>query len=91
MTQEYIGLVLDAHPQNRPGMIQVQVKNHFEQGTPVELFGPHIAPYQAIIEKIFNEENEEITICNHPMEIVYLPWQGDVVAGSMIRKQRLES
>lgn len=91
VTQEYIGLVLDAHPQNRPGMIQVQVKNHFEQGTPVELFGPHIAPYQAIIEKIFNEENEEITVCNHPMEIVYLPWQGDVVAGSMIRKQRLES
>lgn len=89
VTQEYIGLVLDANPKDREGMIQVQVKNHFEKGTPVELFGPHIAPYPAIIQTIFTEENEEKSVCNHPMEIVYIPWQGDVVAGSMIRKQRL--
>lgn len=88
VTQEYIGLVLDAEPEGMPGYIQVQVKNHFEKHAPVELFGPGIAPYKGTIDQILSEEREELDVCKHPMEIVYLPWAGSVVAGSMIRKQR---
>lgn len=88
VTQEYIGLVLDAQPKGMPGYIQVQVKNHFEKHALVELFGPGIAPYKGTIDQILNLEKEELDVCNHPMEIVYLPWSKPAVAGSMIRKQR---
>ncbi len=86
VTQEYIGLVLEA---DRPGYLKVQVKNHFAKGTPAELFGPGIAPYPYTIDEIQDLEGNSLEVCNHPMDIVYLKWEGPSKAGSMIRKQRI--
>lgn len=86
VTQEYIGLVLEP---DKPGYLKVQVKNHFATNTPAELFGPGIAPYPYTITEILDQEGNVLEVCNHPMDIVYLKWEGPSIAGSMIRKQRI--
>ncbi len=86
VTQEYIGLVLEP---DKPGYLKVQVKNHFAANTPAELFGPGIAPYPYLITEILDQNGNVLEVCNHPMDIVYLKWEGPSIAGSMIRKQRI--
>lgn len=86
VTQEYIGYVLE---EPRDGWMNIQVKNHFEAGTPVELFGPGIAPYPQTIEEIQTLDGLPKSVCSHPMEIVRIRWNQPARPGSMIRKQRL--
>ncbi len=88
VSQEYIGLVLEA---DRPGYLKVQVKNHFEDNLDVELIGPGLAPMAWQLHGIENADHLPITVCPHPMEIVYLQSEIQVPAGSMLRKQRKES
>ncbi len=49
--------------------MKIQVKNHFEAGTPVELFGPGIAPYPQTIDEIQTLDGLPKSVCSHPMEI----------------------
>ncbi|WP_242743427.1 U32 family peptidase C-terminal domain-containing protein [Allobaculum sp. Allo2] len=69
--------------------MKIQVKNHFEAGTPVELFGPGIAPYPQTIDEIQTLDGLPKSVCSHPMEIVRIRWNQPARPGSMIRKQRL--
>lgn len=85
VTQEYIGLVLEP---DREGYLKVQVKNHFENHTPAELFGPHTVPYAKVIDGIEDLEGNPMEVCSHPMQVVYLKWDQPALPGSMIRKQR---
>lgn len=85
VTQEYIGLVEEVLDDSR---LKVIVKNHFEDHTPVELFGPSIAPYKTVLDGIEDEEGTPLAVCPHPMQKVILNWTGSAKAGAMIRKQR---
>lgn len=87
VTQEYIGYVLE-DPKDGEGWLTVQVKNHFEAGQPVELFGPGIAPYPGVIETIEDANGLPKNVCSHPMEVVRIKWDGPAKTGCMIRKQR---
>lgn len=88
VSQEYIGLVLEA---DKEGYLKVQVKNHFEDGIGVELIGPSLSPTPWVLDGIENLEGQAISVCPHPMEIVYLKTDFKAPIGSMIRKQRKEA
>ena len=88
VTQEYIALVDEVLDDGR---LKVIVKNHFEDGTPVELFGPSLAPYKTTLCGITDEEGNPLSVCPHPMQTVILNWKGPAKAGAMIRKQRIRA
>lgn len=85
VTQEYIAQVVDC---SRPGWIRAVVKNNFSRGEAVELFGPGIAPVAGTLDEIRDENGFSLAVCPHPMQIVWLKWDGPAALFSMIRKQR---
>lgn len=86
-TQEYIGLVLEVLDD---GWLKVQVKNRFYTREMAEIFGPGILPQKSLIEKVINEEGEELEVCPHPMDIVKIKWSGPACEGAMLRRAREE-
>lgn len=85
VTQEYLGDVLK---EPEEGWMRIQVKNKFECGVEVELIGPGIAPYPAVIEEIRDLDGQALEVCANPMAIVEVRWAGPAVPGAMIRRQR---
>ena len=64
--QDFLGIVLDY----TDGIVTLEQRNYFKTGDSVQFFGPNIDTTNFIIPKIYNEENEEIEIANHPRMIV---------------------
>ncbi|MDL2211609.1 U32 family peptidase [Erysipelotrichaceae bacterium OttesenSCG-928-M19] len=81
-TKEFIGYVLAY--ENK--MIKLEQRNYFEKGDHVELFGPNNVFYSFVIDKMYDEDLNEITIARHPQQIIYLPFENEIVQHSMLRK-----
>ena len=84
--QDFLGLVLDY----KDGNIILEVRNYFKKGDIVEFFGPNMETFTYEINNIYNEDNELIEICNHPKEIVKLPFSGNMVINSMMRIKMID-
>ncbi len=69
--QDFLGLVLD-YDENKK-MATIEVRNYFEKGYEVEIFGPNHETFTLIINKIYDDEENIISICNHPKSIVKIP------------------
>lgn len=69
--QDFLGLVLDYD--NDSKMATIEVRNYFEVGNVVQFFGPNMETFNYEINKIYDEENNEITVARHPKSIVKLP------------------
>ena len=69
-TQEFIIRVLDYDP--KTGLAMVEQRNYFRQDDIVEFFGPNHPNIEMRISAIYNENKEEVTMANHPMEILYI-------------------
>lgn len=69
--QDFLGLVLDYD--NDSKMATIEVRNYFEVGNAVQFFGPNMETFNYEINKIYDEENNEITVARHPKSIVKLP------------------
>ena len=51
-------------------MVTLQQRNYFKPGDEVEFFGPEIENFTQIIEKIWDEEGNELDAARHPLQIV---------------------
>lgn len=69
--QDFLGLVLDYDRDSK--MATIEVRNYFEVGNVVQFFGPNMETFNYEINKIYDEENNEITVARHPKSIVKLP------------------
>lgn len=69
--QDFLGLVLDYDKDSK--MATIEVRNYFEVGNVVQFFGPNMETFNYEINKIYDEENNEITVARHPKSIVKLP------------------
>ena len=71
--QDFLGIVLDYDDYNN--IVTIEVRNNFKIGDTVEFIGPNIKPFTYTINKIVNENNEDIDVARHPKEIVnfYVP------------------
>lgn len=86
-TQEFVIRVLDYDKETK--LAKIEQRNHFKVGETVEFFSPKQDNFTMKIEKIFNENMEEIEVANHPMEILYLQMTQEVLPNDMARKVRL--
>ncbi|MDQ0161252.1 peptidase U32 family protein [Aeribacillus alveayuensis] len=84
-TYDFVGLVLDYDEETK--MVTLQQRNHFRSGDEVEFFGPNIENFRMVIEKIFDEDGQELDAARHPLQIVRFKVDQPVYPYSMMRKE----
>lgn len=83
--QDYLGQVICYDSQKK--WIQIYERNYFEVGDQVELFTPRGDAIVFTVEKLLDENQEEILIARHPDNIYYIYLDTDILVEeySMIR------
>ncbi|MFB6469362.1 U32 family peptidase [Cytobacillus sp. Hz8] len=84
-TFDFAGLVLDYNLETK--MVTLQQRNHFKPGQEVEFFGPEIENFAAVIDKIWDEDGNELDAARHPMQIVQFKLEKPVYPNNMMRKE----
>ena len=84
VSHEYVGLVKDYD--DLKDIAIVEVKNMFDIGDKLEIFGPQLDNTQFINNVMFNEEWKFIKEAHKPTEIIYLRLPVKVKKNYMIRK-----
>ena len=83
-TKDFLGIVLDYD--DNTNIVTLEQRNYFKTGDNVEFFGPTIQNTNFVIEKLYDEENNEIEICNHPLQIVKFKVNFKLSKYDMMRK-----
>ncbi len=66
--QDFLGLVLSS----TDSVAKIEVRNYFKVGDVVQIFGPSMKTIEFTIDKITSLDKEEISVCNHPKDIVLI-------------------
>ncbi|WP_439849618.1 peptidase U32 family protein [Staphylococcus pseudintermedius] len=82
---DFIGLVLDYDKDNQ--MATIQQRNHFKSGQEVEFFGPEIQTFKQVVDKIYDEEGNELDAARHPLQIVQIKVDQPIYPNNMMRKE----
>ena len=81
--QDFLGLVLGYDKENK--MVILESRNYFNVGDEVQFFGPNMETFNWTINKIYNENLEEIDVSRHPKAIVKIPLNKAVEKDDMMR------
>jgi U32 family peptidase len=84
-TFDFVGLVLDYNPETK--MVTLQQRNFFKPGNEVEFFGPEIENFTTVIEKLWDEDGNELDAARHPLQIVRFKVEKPVYPNNMMRKE----
>ncbi|ENQ3104129.1 putative protease [Bacillus sp. 491mf] len=87
-TYDFAGLVLDYNEET--GIVTVEQRNHFKPGQEVEFFGPEIENFTQTVEKIWDEDGNELDAARHPLQIVKFKVDRPVYVNNMMRKSILQ-
>lgn len=87
--QDYLGLVIDYDKDNK--CIILKERNYFELNDKVEIFTPDFKFYEYTVEKIYDENMNELEVARHPEQILKLPFSKEIPKYSMIRMLRKNS
>ncbi|ELI5486984.1 U32 family peptidase [Staphylococcus pseudintermedius] len=82
---DFIGLVLDYDKDNQ--MATIQQRNHFKPGQEVEFFGPEIQTFKQVVDKIYDEEGNELDAARHPLQIVQIKVDQPIYPNNIMRKE----
>ncbi len=66
--QDFLGVVLDYSD----NVMKIEQRNNFKVGDTIEVFGPNTIATKIKVDSIINEENESISVANHPQEVLYV-------------------
>lgn len=66
--QDFLGVVLDY----TDNVMKIEQRNNFKVGDTIEVFGPNTIATKIKVDSIINEENESISVANHPQEVLYV-------------------
>jgi len=83
---DFVGLVLDYDDENKIAL--VEQRNRMFIGEKIEIFGPCKEYSTQIIEKMWDEDNNEIEVAPHPQQIIKILMSEPVNKMDMIRKER---
>ncbi|MFA5576447.1 MAG: U32 family peptidase [Tissierellaceae bacterium] len=83
---DFVGLILDFDKDSN--IATVEQRNRMFLGEKIEVFGPNKEHFTQLIEKMWNEEGEEIDVAPHPQQIVKILMEKPVSSMDMIRKER---
>lgn len=81
--QDFLGLVLGYDKENE--MVVLESRNYFKVGDEVQFFGPNMETFNWTINKIYNENLEEIDVSRHPKAVVKIPLNKAVEKDVMMR------
>lgn len=81
--QDYLGLITGYDKENN--CIILVERNYFEPGDQIELFTPTGDIYQYTVDKIYDEDMNELEVARHPEQILKLKFSTELPAYSMIR------
>ena len=82
---DFVGIVRGSD--ETTGLATVEQRNKMVVGDEIEVIGPYIETMNAKIEKIYNEEGEEIESAPHPRQIVKLKLDIKVEENYMLRRE----
>ncbi|ELK4048660.1 U32 family peptidase [Staphylococcus pseudintermedius] len=82
---DFIGLVLDYDKDSQ--MATIQQRNHFKPGQEVEFFGPEIQTFKQVVDKIYDEEGNELDAARHSLQIVQIKVDQPIYPNNMMRKE----
>ncbi|HWR61174.1 MAG TPA: U32 family peptidase [Clostridia bacterium] len=82
----FIGMVLAYDPGT--GIATVEQRNRMLAGDEIEIIGPHRELFSQRIEKMWNEEGEEIQSAPHPQQIVTMKMEKSVEKYDILRRER---
>lgn len=85
---DFVGLILDYDEESK--MATVEQRNRVFVGDTVEIFGPNKDYFEQDINKIYNDDGEEIEVARHPQQIFKIKVDKPVKKWDMIRKAREE-
>jgi len=81
--QDYLGLITGYDKEN-DSLIVIE-RNYFERGDKVEIFTPEGNIYPYVIDKIYDENMNELEVARHPEQILKLKFDQELPSYSMIR------
>ena len=86
--QDYLGQVISYDKEKK--LVKIYERNYFKLGDIVELFTPSGKNIEFTVEKLYNEEKEELDVARHPDDIyyIYLDTDIEIEEYSMIRLNR---
>lgn len=82
---DFAGLVMDYDSETQ--MVTLQQRNYFKPGQEVEFFGPEIVNFKQVIDKIWDEDGQELDVARHPLQIVRFKVDKPVYRNNMMRKE----
>ncbi|MDO5725530.1 MAG: U32 family peptidase [Tissierellia bacterium] len=85
---DFIGIVKSFDKDKK--LAKVEQRNKFSVGDHVEVFGPKKDYFTQTIDKIYDENMEEIESAPHPQQTVYLQLKEDVDEYFMLRRRKEE-
>jgi len=65
----------------------LQQRNHFRPGDEVEFFGPQIDNFRIVIDKIWDEDGNELDAARHPLQIIRFKCEHPLYPYNMMRKE----
>lgn len=83
--QDFLGIVLDYDRETK--IATIEQRNYFKIGDKVEIFGPNHNIIDITIDKILDEDDNEIEVVNHPKQIVKIRIDNEIYKYDMIRKK----
>ena len=69
--QDFLGIVKEYDEENE--MVTIEQRNYIKEGDVVEFIGPNLTTFTYTINKMYDEDDNEIDIARHPKMIVKLP------------------
>lgn len=83
---DFVGLILGYDEETK--VATVEQRNRMFVGEEIEVFGPNKEYFTQTIEKMWDEEGNEIEVAPHPQQIIKILMEKPVKTMDMIRKER---
>ena len=81
---DFCGLVLDYDEVSQ--IATIQQRNYFKPGQEIEFFGPEIENFTQVIDKIYDENGEELDAARHPLQVIQIKVDRQIYPNNMMRK-----
>ena len=87
--QDFLGVVLDYD--DKTHIATIEQRNYFSVGDDIEIFGPTHEDISLTVDKIKDEEGNEIDVVRHPKQIVQIVIPNRVYKFDLIRKKIIDN
>ncbi|MDY6065126.1 MAG: U32 family peptidase [Finegoldia sp.] len=83
---DFVGLVLDYDKEKK--LAKIEQRNRIFVGDKLEIFGPDKEFIEFKVEKLYDEDMEEIEVANKAQQIIYMNLDADIEENYMLRKAK---